>query len=122
MSALIQGSPLESLSREPLTTADSCVLVIFGAAGDLTNRKLNPALYNLACLGCMNPEFEVLRIGRTPMSSKRFSQEDRASKDTPDFSESGWTDFEIRLHYMVGDIDDPKFFPRLRFRLEGMQN
>jgi hypothetical protein len=53
MSAIIQASRLESLSREPLTTGDSCVLVICGTSGDLTNRELIPTLYNLACLGCM---------------------------------------------------------------------
>jgi hypothetical protein len=59
MSAIIQASPLEKLSQEPLPTGDSCVLIIFGASGDLTKRKLIPGLYNLACEGCMNPQFEV---------------------------------------------------------------
>ena len=63
MSANIQASPLEKLSRQPLATGGSCVLIIFGASGDLTKRKLIPGLYNLACEGCMNPEFEVLGIG-----------------------------------------------------------
>jgi hypothetical protein len=40
MSAIIQASTLEKLSREPLPTGDSCVLIIFGASGDLTKRKL----------------------------------------------------------------------------------
>ena len=72
MSAIIQASPLEKLSQERLPAGDSCVLVIFGASGDLTKRKLIPSLYNLAWEGCMNPEFEVLGIGRTPMSSEEF--------------------------------------------------
>src|SRR5437667_2488753 len=125
MSAIIQASPLEKLSREPLPTGDSCVLVIFGASGDLTKRKLIPGLYNLSCAGCMNPEFEVLGIGRTPMSSEEFRKKTgeaaAKSKDTRDFSESGWTDFETRLNYMVGDINDPKFYPQLRVRLEEME-
>ncbi|MGB6773811.1 MAG: hypothetical protein WBE45_05490, partial [Terriglobales bacterium] len=41
-----------------MPTGDSCVLIIFGASGDLTKRKLIPGLYNLACEGCMNPQFE----------------------------------------------------------------
>src|SRR5580704_10798766 len=57
MSAIIQANPLEKLPQEPLPTGDSCVLVIFGASGDLTKRKLIPGLYNLSCEGCMNPEF-----------------------------------------------------------------
>ena len=125
MSASIQASPLEKLSREPLPTGDSCVLVIFGASGDLTNRKLIPGLYNLACEGCMNPEFEVLGIGRTPMNSEEFRKKAgeaaAKSKDTRDFSEPGWADFEQRLNYMVGDINDPKFYPQLRVRLEDME-
>jgi hypothetical protein len=43
--------PLEKLSQEPMPTGDSCVLVIFGASGDLTKWKLIPGLYNLACEG-----------------------------------------------------------------------
>jgi glucose-6-phosphate 1-dehydrogenase len=123
MSAIIQASPLEKLSQEPLPTGDSCVLIIFGASGDLTKRKLIPGLYNLACVGCMNPQFEVLGIGRTPMSSEEFRKKTgeaaAKSKDTRDFSESGWTGFETLLHYMAGDINDPKFYPQLRIRAAG---
>src|ERR1700733_3330319 len=125
MSTIIQASPLEKFSQEPLPTGDSCVLVIFGASGDLTKRKLIPGLYNLACVGCMNPEFEVLGIGRTPMSSEEFRKKSREaaakSQDTRDFSESGWGDFERRLRYMVGDINDPNFYPRLRDHLQAME-
>jgi glucose-6-phosphate 1-dehydrogenase len=125
MSAIIQASPVEKLSQEPLPSGDSCVLIIFGASGDLTKRKLIPGLYNLACEGCMNPQFEVLGIGRTPMSSKEFRKKSgeaaAKSKDTRDFSESGWEDFEKRLHYMVGDINDPNFYSQLRVHLEEME-
>src|SRR5712691_10890089 len=125
MSAIIQASPLEKLSQEPRPTGDSCVLIIFGASGDLTKRKLIPGLYNLACEGCMNPQFEVLGIGRTPMSSEEFRKKNgeaaAKSKDTRDFSESGWEDFEQRLHYMVGDINDPKFYSQLRDRLQEIE-
>jgi len=125
MSATIQASPVEKLSQEPLPAGDSCVLVIFGASGDLTKRKLIPGLYNLACEGCMNPQFEVLGIGRTAMSSEEFRKKsgDAAgkSRDTRDFSESGWEDFEQRLDYMVGDINDQNFYPRLRNHLQEME-
>ena len=73
----------------------------------------------------MNPQFEVLGIGRTPMSSEEFRKKSgeaaAKSKDTRDFSESGWKDFEQRLHYMVGDINDPNFYPQLRDRLQAME-
>jgi glucose-6-phosphate 1-dehydrogenase len=125
MSAIIQASALEKLSREPLPTGDSCVLIIFGASGDLTKRKLIPGLYNLACVGCMNPQFEVLGIGRTPLGTEEFrktiGEAAAKSKDTRDFSESGWRDFETRLNYMVGDINQPRFYSQLRARLEEME-
>ena len=73
----------------------------------------------------MNPQFEVLGIGRTPMSSEEFRKKNgeaaAKSKDTRDFSESGWEDFEQRLHYMVGDINDPNFYSQLRVRLGEME-
>ena len=125
MSAIIQASALEKFPQEPRPTGDSCVLVIFGASGDLTKRKLIPGLYNLACEGCMNPEFEVLGIGRTRLSSEEFrkkTEEGAAkSKDTRGFSELRWTDFETRLHYMEGDINEPDFYSQLRVRLEEME-
>src|ERR1700682_4225358 len=125
MSAIIEASPLEKLPQERLPTGDSCVLVIFGASGDLTKRKLIPGLYNLSCVGCMNREFEVLGIGRTPMSSEEFRKKTgeaaAKSKDTRDFSESGWTDFEARLHYMAGEINRPQFYPPMRVRLQEME-
>src|SRR5215467_8580030 len=125
MSAIIQASPLENLSQQQLTPGDSCVLIIFGASGDLTARKLIPSLYNLACEGCMNPDFEVLGIGRTPMSSGEFRKKTgeaaAKSKDTRDFSELGWKDFERRVQYMVGDVNEPKFYPQLRGHLNEME-
>src|SRR5260370_4428715 len=125
MSAIIQANPVEKLSQAPLPTGDSCVLVIFGASGDLTKRKLIPGLYNLACEGCMNPQFEVLGIGRTPMSSEEFRKKTgeaaAKSKDTRDFSESRWADFATRLPYVWADIDDPNFYPPLPTRLEDMR-
>src|SRR5258707_9958461 len=69
--------------------------------------------------------FEVLGFGGMTMSSEelRKTNGEAASKsqDTRSFSESGWTFFETRLNYMVGDINDPKFYPQLRVRLEEME-
>ncbi len=121
MSAVIDVSALEKFSQEPLPTGDACVLVIFGASGDLTRRKLIPSLYNLACVGCMNPQFEVLGVGRTEMSSEDFRAKLRESasqsSDTRGFDERHWKEFEQRLHYIVGDPTDDQFYGRLRDRL-----
>ncbi len=125
MSAVIDVNPLQKFSLEPMPTGDSCLLVIFGASGDLTRRKLIPGLYNLACVGCMNPKFEVLGVGRTAMSSEQFRAKMREavpeSGDTRNFNESQWKEFEQRLHYLAGDINDPEFYSRLRERLGEME-
>ena len=49
--------------------ADPCVMVIFGATGDLTKRKLFPALFNLANEGFMPERFSVVGVGRQEMTS-----------------------------------------------------
>jgi len=125
LSAVIDVNPLEKFSAEPMPTADSCLLVIFGASGDLTRRKLIPGLYNLACVGCMNPQFEVLGVGRTEMTSEEFRAKMREavpqSSDTRDFNEQHWKEFEQRLHYFAGDISDEQFYVRLRQRLGEME-
>src|ERR1700733_7283616 len=121
VSAVIDVNQIEKNSREPPQKGDACLLVIFGASGDLTSRKLIPGLYNLACAGCMNPQFEVLGVGRTPMTSEEFRAKMREavpqSSDTRGFNESQWKEFEQRLHYLAGDITDEQFYSRLKERL-----
>jgi len=125
MSAIIEATPLVRPAVTPLPKGESCVLVIFGASGDLTRRKLMPALYDLACIGCMNPKFDVLGIGRTPMTSEEFRVRMHGaaavSKEARNFTEEQWTEFEKRLSYMVGDLNDADFYSRLRAKLEEMR-
>ena len=125
MSAIIEATPIERSAIAPLPKGDSCVVVVFGASGDLTRRKLVPALYDLACTGCVNPTFEVLGIGRTPMTSEEFRARMRnaaaVAKDTRDFTAKQWADFEKRLFYLAGDVNDPAFYRRLGDELERMR-
>ncbi|MGZ4821498.1 MAG: glucose-6-phosphate dehydrogenase [Terriglobales bacterium] len=125
MSAIVQATPLEDTAVTAAAQGESCVLIIFGASGDLTRRKLIPALYDLACIGCMNPRFDVLGIGRTRMSSEEFRARMResaaVSKDARDFTPERWADFEKRLFYMPGDLNDATFYTSLRAELEKMQ-
>ncbi len=121
MSAIIEATPVEHLGPTSLPKGESCILIILGASGDLTRRKLIPALYDLACIGCMNPRFDVLGIGRTPMTSEEFRARMRSaaavSKDARDFTEGQWADFEKRLFYRADDFSDPRFYSRLRDEL-----
>jgi glucose-6-phosphate 1-dehydrogenase len=125
MPATVEANPIEGLSPEPLPQGDSCLLIIFGASGDLARRKLIPSLYNLACVGCMNPDFVVLGIGRTPLSDLEFRAKMREaaskSSDTRNFTEHGWQDFAKRLHYFTGDLNQRDFYSKLRDRLNQMR-
>jgi glucose-6-phosphate 1-dehydrogenase len=125
MSANVEANPIEGLTPAGLPQGDSCLLIIFGASGDLARRKLIPSLYNLACVGCMNPKFEILGTGRTPMSDEQFRAKMREAasqaSDTHDFSDTVWGEFANRLHYFPGDLNDAQFYDKLRDRLNEMR-
>lgn len=97
--------------------ADPCVMVIFGFSGDLTRRKLIPALYNLASQGLLSREFAIVGLGRTPMSD-----EDARKKMTEDFKHfaSGpidqdlWDWFIRRVYYRAGDFDNPDTYNQIK--------
>ncbi len=122
MSTVVQVTPKTMPPRSSLPKGDACVLVIFGASGDLTRRKLIPALFDLSCVGCMNPYFQVLGIGRSQMDSAQFRDKMRdataASREARDFNDERWDWFAQRLHYMIGDITDLTFYPRLKAELD----
>ncbi len=124
MSTIVQPAPVK-LAKPTLPKGDSCLLVIFGATGDLTRRKLIPALYDLACVGCTSRDFDVLGIGRTKLTDDEFRAHLRDgaanSKDTRNFSDDGWNDFAKRLHYLIGDANQRDFYPQLKAKIEEMQ-
>ena len=61
--------PEEALSQ---AVPPPCLLVLFGASGDLTRRKLIPALYGLFREGLLPPEFAVLGVSRTGYTDEEF--------------------------------------------------
>jgi glucose-6-phosphate 1-dehydrogenase len=119
MSAPANSQPTAhaSVERKP---APPCVLVIFGASGDLAKRKLIPAIYNLAASSFLPDEFAVLGISRSPMSGDDFRQ--KMVQDLHTF-ETGTLDpqrvewLKSRLSYMSGDLDQPETYERLRAAL-----
>ena len=101
--------------------ADPCVMVIFGAAGDLTRRKLVPALYNLAKAELLSREFAVVGLSRKPMSADDFRQ--KVTEDIKLYA-GGNADADLvewflrRVYYIAGDFDDPKLYPQLKDSIE----
>jgi glucose-6-phosphate 1-dehydrogenase len=103
-----------------------CVIVIFGANGDLTRRKLMPALYRLAYDRRLSAGFAVVGISRTPMSDEQFRERmldavKRFSEDTQ-LDEDVWKTFAGGLYYLPGDIDDPQLYRRLGEKLSEIES
>src|SRR5258708_30949422 len=86
-----------------------CVLVIFGASGDLTRRKLLPALYNLAVSRLLPPGMSIVGFALTDVSEEQFRRTMRDaisefSRRKP-IDEAVWEDFASRLHYVSGRVE-----------------
>ena len=92
-------------------------MVICGATGDLTERKLGPALYNLLLGGFLPPEFTVVGFARREMSDDAFRDHlrkgvDRHSRNRP-IKESIWESFAQGIQYHDGSFDDPEAWASL---------
>src|ERR1041384_6254936 len=103
-----------------LEIAPSCVLVVFGAAGDLTKRKLIPALYNLKHSDLLSDKFAVIGVARAEMSDDEFR--DRLRDDMKEFAteevdEKHWQWLSDRLYYLSGDFEDEATYERVKSRL-----
>ncbi len=102
---------------------DPCLLVIFGASGDLTRRKLVPALFALQREKLLPEGFSVLGVSRTPYTDDvfraRLAEEARAELGAA-FDPAAWESFAPRLFYHPGDVLDREGYPALRGRLRAL--
>jgi len=120
---VVEATSIRPVTIPQLPQADPALLVIFGASGDLTRRKLIPALYDLSCVGCVPRKFEVLGVGRTPMTTEEFRARMRqGALDSGGIhiNPEQWANFERRLFYLAGDPGSRTFYSELSARLEEM--
>jgi len=101
------------------TRPEPCGLIIFGASGDLTHRKLIPALFNLYKRDLMPPDFFILGCARTPMTDEEFQRKvrDSITSHLPDSDASGVDVFVSRCVYHAGDYQSPETYSLLVERL-----
>ena len=103
-------------------TAPPCVVVIFGATGDLTRRKLLPALYRLAQQRLVPNEFAILGTARHTMTDEEFREAMRAAVTEfgPDetLDDAAWQSFAKRIFYFGGEFNDAALYQELKSRLE----
>jgi glucose-6-phosphate 1-dehydrogenase len=119
---------VEALEQNPLTVGlgraslpQPNTLVIFGAAGDLTSRKLLPAVYNLALDGLLPASFGVVGFTRRDMDDAAFRK--KAREATEKYSRrpldtAYWADFERGLFHSKGAFDDPEAYVALKRKLD----
>ena len=100
-------------------------IVIFGASGDLTSRKLVPALYNLMRTGALPPATRIVGFSRTAMSDDAWRASLRQTTmqhaGAVPFSEESWDHFATSIFYEPGDIDSFDDVARLKERLVSLE-
>ena len=115
---------MENPFQDPLRfgrRVPECAIVIFGANGDLTRRKLMPALYRLAYDRRLSAGLAVVGISRTPLGDSQFRDKmlesvKQFSEDTT-FDEDVWAAFAQGLFYVAGDVGDAALYQRLGDKL-----
>lgn len=121
MAATITENPLRAGMRLE-RTAQPCVVVIFGASGDLTKRKLVPGLYSLAQQKLLPAEFAIVGVARHVMSDEEFRGAMREAVEKygeeKRVDDAVWESFASGLFYMAGEFSDAEVFKSLRVKLE----
>jgi glucose-6-phosphate 1-dehydrogenase len=99
---------------------EPCAVVLFGATGDLTHRKLAPALFRLAVAGLLPSDYAIVGYARRDWDDDAFRASLRETLEPeagPDFAQT-WPPFAERILFCGGTFDDPAGYERLRSTLE----
>ena len=99
-------------------------IVIFGGTGDLAQRKLLPALFQLACKGRLPDGIRIVGVARQEQSDDSFRRlMEQSVRELADLAprNSEWSNFAKNLFFVRGDIDDPELYLRLKQRLEEIE-
>ena len=100
---------------------EPCLIVVFGATGDLTARKILPAVYNLRRAGLLPAETSIVGFSRRPWTDQEFRQEMRKSVEANSrvkVEDGIWDDFADGLFYQQGQFADRSAYRELSERLE----
>lgn len=117
--------PLEEANRSTRTT-DPCIVVIFGATGDLTGRKLSPALYNLGREGMLPANFAAVGFARREKSHEEFREEIKHDVNTfsrvKPIDDTFWNTFQEKIFYHKSEFDDDAGYQALNAFLKTLDN
>jgi glucose-6-phosphate 1-dehydrogenase len=104
---------------------DPVTIVIFGGAGDLTHRKLLPALYNLAVDNLLPEHFAIVGIGRKDFDDaayREFAKDGINQFSRRPLDPARWDAFAPHLFFVAADIEDQAAMPRLGARLDTIEH
>jgi glucose-6-phosphate 1-dehydrogenase len=99
-------------------------IVILGASGDLTSRKLAPALYALFRKGRLPKETRIVGMARSELTDQQWRDTLRQSAEkqlASEFESAAWEEFANQLSYRSGDIEQAEDFSKLRQHLEEIE-
>ena len=104
--------------------SETTTVVIFGATGDLTRRKLLPALFQLWCKGRLPHSFRIVGFARREFSDDKFR--DLMRDGVGEFGDLAvrtdeWADFARNVFYVRGELDNPDAYIALKTRLESLE-
>jgi glucose-6-phosphate 1-dehydrogenase len=114
------ATSVQATQALPSRVADPCVIVLFGATGDLTHRKLLPALCHLAQSGQLSNQYAVLGFARRDWTHDRFREEMAKSIAGHSVISGHWPEFARHLFISEGNFDDLQSFERLKAQLDAL--
>src|SRR3954471_23127712 len=121
----IHVRPSVSITRPHRTGADPCTMIILGAMGDLTRRKLMPAIYQLAKEGLLPEDFAVLGAARESASNETFRDAMREALEKSDeirvFDPVVWEWLRPRLFFVCGDFSRDPAYAEITAKLEEIE-
>jgi glucose-6-phosphate 1-dehydrogenase len=119
----IAAEPIASAPRQP-SPADPCVMVVFGANGDMTSRLLVPALYNLSRTGVLPVNFALIGVDLAAETSESWHRrlygmlkEFVGKAAGVSIDEAAWKRLAEKMSYIRGDLTEPELYDKIRGKL-----
>jgi glucose-6-phosphate 1-dehydrogenase len=112
-------------SFHPMPQEVPCTLVILGGAGDLSHKKLLPALYNLSLDGALGPNFAILGFSLETLDDEQYRQFARGGIEAfsrRELTDAGWSKFAPLLHFVSGSFMEAADYQRLKQRLAAIDS
>lgn len=117
-------NPFRSSQTDQSRLAPS-IVIIFGATGDLTHRKLVPALYNLGVDGLLPANFSTIGVARREVSDEDFrkglTESIKSFSRRKEINENVWKELADHTYYVKCPFDDAKAYEGLRDKIESLQ-